>query len=381
MPKRLNLTDLAVKRFPLPEKGTSTFWDTTVKGLGVRVSQGGARTFIVLIGSGKRKKIGRYPTISLAKARTEAKHILAEQTLGGPGVPSKSISAAQKEFLSACEAKNRPSTVRDYRTRLTRHFKPNKRMLGDLSRADVMGCVSKLKSTPSEQRHAFVAIKVFLNWCVSQGYLEHNPVAGAKLDGPPPTSKERILTPDELAAVWKTAGKIGYPFGHIVRLLILTGQRRGETAALQWQWIAYGVVTLPANITKNKREHRFPIGTLAQDIIADIPVLDDCPYLFPATRRVSEKTTVFNGWGKPKAELDKLSKVSNWTLHDLRRTFSSTMASLGVQQVVVEKLLNHVSGGTQSPIAATYNRYSYMDEMREAMTLYEDNLRSHLSKE
>lgn len=380
MPNRLNLTDLAVKRFPLPEKGTTTFWDTTVKGLGVRVSQGGARTFIVLIGSGKRKKIGRYPTISLAKARTEAKHILAELTLGRRATPTKTLSEAQEEFLSACEAKNRPSTVRDYKTRLTRHFRPNRRLVADVTRADIMGCVSKLKSTPSEQRHAFVAIKVFLNWCVSQGYLDHNPVAGAKLDAPSPQSKDRVLTSDELKAVWKSAEKIGYPFGHIVRLLILTGQRRGETAALQWEWISDGVVTLPPEITKNKREHSFPVGTLAQDIIADIPVVDDCPYLFPASRRMNEKTTVFNGWGKPKAALDTASKVSGWTLHDLRRTFSSTMASLGVQQVVVEKLLNHVSGGTQSPIAATYNRYSYMDEMREAMKLYEDNLKALLSK-
>ncbi len=80
---------------------------------------------------------------------------------------------------------------------------------------------------------------------------------------------------------------------------------------------------------------------------------------------------MFNGWGKPKAALDKACGVIDWTLHDLRRTYSSTMAALGVPQVVVEKLLNHVSGGTLSPIASVYNRHAYMNEMREAVLRYE----------
>lgn len=89
---------------------------------------------------------------------------------------------------------------------------------------------------------------------------------------------------------------------------------------------------------------------------------------------MSAKTAVFNGWGKPKAELDQELGIAHWTLHDLRRTFSSNMAALGVPQVVVEKLLNHVSGGTQSPIAQVYNRHAYMDEMREAILQWETYL-------
>lgn len=104
------------------------------------------------------------------------------------------------------------------------------------------------------------------------------------------------------------------------------------------------------------------------------PRLSGCPYLFPAARILSERTTTFNGWGKAKAALDQVSGVTGYTLHDLRRTFSSYMASLGVPQIVVEKLLNHTSGGTQSPISQVYNRYSYMSEMREAVAKYEDYL-------
>lgn len=82
MPEKLALTDLSIKRFPLPESGTATYWDTTTRGLGVRVSPKGARTFIVLMGSGSRHKLGRYPHLSLKTARDEAGKLLAKKTLG-----------------------------------------------------------------------------------------------------------------------------------------------------------------------------------------------------------------------------------------------------------------------------------------------------------
>jgi integrase len=157
-------------------------------------------------------------------------------------------------------------------------------------------------------------------------------------------------------------------------LLLYTGQRRGEIAHLEWDWIAENTITLPSTITKNKRTHTFPYGQAVGDLLESIPRLKDCPYVFPAAKQVSSRTTVFNGWSRAKTALDAECGVTDWTLHDLRRTLSSGMASLGVPQVVVEKLLNHVSGGTQSPIAQVYNRHAYMDEMREAVLKWETHL-------
>lgn len=177
-------------------------------------------------------------------------------------------------------------------------------------------------------------------------------------------------------AVYMATRAASTPFHHIVALLLLTGQRRGEISRLEWRWIdeEARTITLPGSVTKNGRTHTFPYGNAVEEVLADIPELKDCPYLFSATRRMSAKTAVFNGWGKPKAELDQELGIAHWTLHDLRRTFSSNMAALGVPQVVVEKLLNHVSGGTQSPIAQVYNRHAYMDEMREAILQWETYL-------
>ena len=173
------------------------------------------------------------------------------------------------------------------------------------------------------------------------------------------------------------AVKTPYPFGFIVMLLILTGQRRGEIAALKWSYINVDdrTITLPAEATKNRRQHTFPFGQGVADILEGMPQLGD--YLFPASREHvrGKPTTVFNGWPKAKAQLDaKLENVEPWTLHDLRRTFSTGLAALGIAQVVVEKLLNHVSGGALSPIAQVYNRHSYMAEMRAAIEAWEDKL-------
>ncbi len=132
-------------------------------------------------------------------------------------------------------------------------------------------------------------------------------------------------------------------------------------------------------VTKNKRTHTFPYGRMVEDLLERIPRQGD--YLFPAAReRVKGKpATVFNGWAKPKETFDALCQVQNWQLHDLRRTFATNLAALGVAPHVTERLLNHVSG-TISGVAAIHNRFRYADEMRDAIRRWETRL-SHLLSE
>jgi integrase len=158
-------------------------------------------------------------------------------------------------------------------------------------------------------------------------------------------------------------------------LLILTGQRRGEIAALKRAWVDHEKITLPAVLTKNGREHVLPIGARAQRVIR---LAGSGPgLLFPAR---GLPNTPFSGWSKSKKALDRISGVKDWTLHDLRRTFSSGLAALGTPLHVTEKLLNHVSGSI-SGVAAIYNRHTYMDEMRSAITAWETRLESLLATE
>ena len=370
----VSLTDLTVRNLKSPQKGQVTYWDKGLKGFGVRVSQGGTKTWVVMYGPDrKRVSIGRYDVVGLADARAEAKILLAEYTLHKVRPTSMAFDDAKEEYLDICDRKNRPRTTRDYERFLDTYYKYGRRNIADITSREIVLKLNKLNDRPSEKYHAYAVGRSFFRWCVGQSIIERSPMANI----PVPTtqqSRARVLTEDEIRAVINSAITCSSPFHRIVALLVCTGQRRGEIASLQWDWIKDGVIEFPPSATKNKRAHAIPYGPVVEHVVDGTPRFDQCKYVFPAARHVSDKTTVFNGWSKAKASFDKECGISDWTLHDLRRTYSSNMARLGVSQVVVEKLLNHVSQGTQSPIAQVYNRYSYISEMRDAVLQWEKYL-------
>lgn len=152
-----------------------------------------------------------------------------------------------------------------------------------------------------------------------------------------------------------------------MKLLILTGQRRGEITQLTGAMIGKDTITLPAWLAKNSRQHIFPLGSMAQEILNPPWPVD--AYFFPALGRA----TPFCGWSKSKEALEKRSAVTDWVLHDLRRTFASGLASIGVSIPVIERLLNHVSGSFGG-IVGVYQRYDFMPEMRDAIKKWEAHL-------
>ena len=363
----VKLTDISLRSLARPERGQVDYWDQLLPCFGCRVSQGGAKTFI-LKKDNRRLTIGRFPVISLTQARTEAKRLLAEHTLGQLRPRSLSSAAVSEEFLADCARKNRSRTVDDYRRLLTKYFSFNQG-LQDISHQDITRRLDRI-AAPSERNHALVAAKVFFNWAVKKRYRSDNPVDGAIKQAR--AARSRVLSGRELRAVWLACEGA---FGTIAKLLILTGQRRGEIVALRREWIdaTKRVITFPASLTKNRREHSIPYGAMVSALFPAESA--DAGLLFPARGR----DTPFNGFGKCKATLDAGVPIEPWTLHDLRRTFATNLAELGVAPHVVEKLLNH-SSGTISGVAAIYNRFQYMDEMRVAIALWERHLTSLLKE-
>ena len=367
----MNLTDLQIKKLSLPEGATKqkTFFDGSLKGFGLRVSVGGTKSFIVMYGKRRKlKTLGRYPETTLAKARVLARQVLGEVAGGQEAEIVRNASLffadAREKFIEDSGHHTKLSTLNEYRRHLTKHF-PFKKLLNEVSRSDIMEIVSNLKSRPSEAQHAFIAMRTMMNWAVRRGFLETSPVPSLRFKA---SSRARILTENELKAAWGRAVETGYPYGTMVQLLILTGQRRGEIAGLRRAWIKDGWISFPIGFTKNKREHRIPLGNLAKEIIECITSQTDL--LFPARGRTD---VPFSGWSKSKKEFDEVLGFADYTLHDLRRTFSSNLAKLAVPIHVTEKLLNHVSG-TVSGVAAVYNRHSYSDEMKQAVIQYEEYL-------
>lgn len=370
MPK-IFLSDATLRALSVPEKGQVDVWDESLAGFGVRVSQGGSKTFILKL-SNSRKTIGRYPILSLAEARAEAKRLLAERTLGKLRPQQLSYKKAVELFLEEKRNGRRERTADDYEYYLDRFFQ-FEGQVANVSHAALLARLDKIKK-PSLYNHALAAARGFFNWCHKRRYITENPVVG--IGTRRTVSRERILSDDELRKIWNACGANSLPasFPHIVRLLMLTGQRRGEVAALKGSYYTADTCTLPAALAKNGREHTFPLGTMASKLLKTLKVDG---FLFPARGHTDH---AFNGWSKAKAALDKASGVGDWTLHDLRRTFATNLAKLGVAIHVVEKLLNHVSG-TTGGLVAVYQRHQYWTEQVDAIAKWEAHLQRILAAE
>ena len=373
MPKIL--TELAIRAAEPPTNGASTLWDASLRNFGCRVSQGGAKSFIVLLGSGRRKTIGRYIIISLAAARAEAKRVLAEKTLGKDTPPAIVLGEALELFLTDAQRRNRPRTVNDYARLLRRHLaKLSKVPLDNVATRNIVHILDRLGATPSEAAHFLAAARIFFNWCVRRTYVSANPCAKLTAAKSPP--RERVLTNAEVVKVWQCATTYPFPLGAVVRLLILTGQRRGEIGLLRWHWIdeQKRTITFPADFTKNRRSHTLPYGQMVADILASLPRTSS--YVFPPAHEhlKGAGVTAVNGWSNLKRAFDRLlDDVAPWTLHDLRRTFATNLAALGVRLEVTEKLLNHISGSFGG-VVGIYQRHTFQDEMRAATEAWEAKL-------
>ena len=348
------LTDLSVRSLP-----EGLHLDARLASFGIRVGKK-RRTWIVIKGKNRTKiSLGHYPAMSLADARKRAMVELSKPASASELADMPSYADALAEFHTLHVANLRPRSAYQLSRNLTRHFQWTK-PLDQITHQDVLTVLDGIEA-PSQRSHALKDIRTFFNWCIPR-YLKSSPCIGIKKPGQNP--RDRVLADHELRKVWNRAREIGYPYGTIVRLLILTGQRLGEIAGLRWEWIEEGTVTFPGEITKNARASRIPLGMMARRIVDRTP--RHSLLLFPAR---GHATRPFSGFGASKESLDKCG-VENFTHHDLRRTFATSMARLGVRVEVTEKLLNHVSG-SMGGIVGIYQRHEFMDEMREAISRYE----------
>jgi integrase len=365
----MRLTDISVRALKAPERGQKTHFDETLTGFGVRVSPGGTKTFVLMYGASRRLvSVGRVGIITLANARDKARQMLAKETLGVAERPSMLVKDALELFFSAAESRLRPRTLADYRRLLTRHLRKfAKRTVGSLTNHELTEAIDELVETPSEQNHAFAAMRTFFRFCVRRGLVSRSPLEGVQMPARIP-SRDRVLDDRELKAVLRASKDGGHPFGTLVQLLIHTGQRKGEISQLRWSWIDHTkrTITVPAEVSKNRRQHTFPYGKRVASILASVP-------------HDEEELFRIHNWDKRTDDLRDEAAIPHFTLHDLRRTYASGMAALGIPPHVVEKLLNHITG-TISGVSAIYNRYQYWDEQVEAVAQWEAKLAS-LSKQ
>jgi integrase len=186
-------------------------------------------------------------------------------------------------------------------------------------------------------------------------------------------ARDRVLTDNELVAIWRAAEAADSKmFSSLVRLLILTGQRREEVAGIAWAELSPDrqVWTVPASRAKNGKDHLVPLSAAARDLLPEESHADECGsgLVFPGQRG-----TPFNGWSKSKAQLDKDSGVTGWRIHDLRRTLATGLQRLGVRLEVTEAVLNHVSG-SRAGIVGIYQRHEWASEKRAALDAWAEHV-------
>ncbi|MGZ8386820.1 MAG: tyrosine-type recombinase/integrase [Rhodoplanes sp.] len=340
MPKTC-LSDLKIRS--LKSDRQIDHWDTKTPGFGIRVSSR-SKTFIANRG-GTRQTLGHYPAISLQEAR---RRFFALKALTDTGTPQISFLQARSEFLA--QDRWKAGSKKNITRLILRHFNWDK-PLDRITAHDVSTALSD--AAPVEAIHALSYIKALFNWCVPR-YLKNSPCTGLR-PSTRHTPRERLLSNDELAAIWRVAETMG-DYGRNIQLLITTGQRCNQILTLQDHFVdaTNMVITFPAPVMKNNRTHIIPLGKLTASLLKDRGHL----------KRFSDER---------KKELDRLSGVMGWVHHDIRRAFASGLASLGVGLPVIERQLAHRSGSFAG-IVGVYQHYSYANEMQEAIARWENHL-------
>lgn len=374
MPKLVNrsLTDISVRK-ARPKDKRYDLYDAVLRGFGLRVATVGTKTWFVMRrinGRMVRHSLGRYPELSLAKARQSATEALALMAAGEhPRAESADLfETAMAEWLKRDQGKNR--SLRTVRNAMSKHALPAFRgkPINKIRKADVLRLVDRIvdSGAPVQANRLLAYLRRFFNWCAERDLLATNPTAGIRAPAKE-EARERVLSLAELQVVMSAADRIGYPWGPMVKLLALTGQRLKEVANATWDEIDLEKAewALSGARTKSGQPHLVHLSSDARAEIEKLPRVEGCPWLFSTTGEGPVK-----GFSKAKKKIDKESGIAGWTFHDLRRSLAThATESLGVNPVVVDKILNHSSGVVRG-VAAVYQRGSYLTERRRALEVW-----------
>ncbi len=389
MPK-MKLTKRAIDDLQPGDKD-AFFWDADITGLAVKVTPKGKKTFMVQYRPGGRGSptrkifIGPFGEVTLHKARTEAKRILGLRAEGrDPALErqqakqraiSNKFADIAADFLAKHASQNR--TVDETARILKRDVLPKwgKRSIHEIGMRDVNDLLDAVVARGSHvmANRTLANLRKLFNWCVSRGIITASPCEGISAPHRE-KARDRVLSDDELIAIFNAAKQMGGAFGAILQMLILTAQRRNEVSEMTWNELDLNndIWTIPGSRTKNEKPHFVHLSEQATAVLSS--VLNVGAFTF-----TSNGKTPFSGFSKAKKRLEELSGVTDWRLHDIRRTVTSGMAQLGIAPHVADKILNHQSG-TISGVASVYQRHEFLDDRKTALNAWGNYVQSLLDK-
>lgn len=380
--KYMGKLSLQVVNTAEPASKTVLIWDDELKGFHLRVSARGVKTYAVVYrnAAGKQRwlTLGRHGVLTPYEARNLAKQHLGAVAAGEDpaaekkdkrqsrrNVQENSFKTVVARYLADRQTELRQTTIRTYTIVLNNvpeawQSKP----VSDIARKDVMAFLDTLKAAGKlpMARLNLLVLSAFFGWCLDRELISVLPAMRIKLA--PSKARERALSVHELRGVWAACGKLGGVKGDVVKLLMLCGQRRTETAAMRWQDIEGRVWTIPGEVAKNHRTHVVPLASEALAIINRQPHYGDHVFTFNGSMAMASGT-----FDLIKRELDKVieGKIAPWHLHDLRRSLVTGLHEHDLADPhTIELIVNHV-GGLRGGIAGVYDRSTRMDARRKAL--------------
>ena len=380
MPSKLKFTDQWLKTLKASPDGEQHFGDIACKGLSLKLTKRGVKSFSYTFRLGSktgRVTLGQYPDVGLAETRARVETLRKQVAAGIDPRHVKADERSQRErtvnemvmqFIDRyAKPKNKSWQQAESNLRLYLVSALGSKPVSSVKRGDIHAILDQLikeEKGPSANR-ALAHMRKFFGWLVERDYLDHSP---ADHINKPYAEKrrERVLSDQEIRAIWDASDFLSTPYRAWLRLSLLCGQREMETASIRCSKIEDGLWYLSSNETKNKRENVLPLSTQAMAIIEEL-MAGEREHLL-SSGRIGDLP--INGFSKAKVQLDRHSGVKDWRLHDLRASVATNLGKLGYNRFTIKLVLNHKDTG----VTAVYDRYTYLAEKRKALQTWADRL-------